>query len=116
MNNAESILNVFDKSKISTKDVVNYLESVNIKNSQILKVLQKKPSLPGYESLPWVKELKLDKAIAAKLRNRKNLNLVETLRLKETLNEVIGILKKGQKASVKTKKITSIKHYIKSLS
>lgn len=80
-----------------------------------MKVLQKKPSLPDYENLPWVIESKIDKHITKKLKGNKDLSLTETLRLKEILSTALSILKKGHRTSTASPKMTGLKNYIKRL-
>lgn|GEM_PF-3206923 len=85
---------LLSKEKISTKDIIVYLESVNLANLRIFKVLVKKPILPDYDSLEWVINFKKDLAITKKLKSSKKLNVSERLRLKNTLSDARGLVKK----------------------
>jgi hypothetical protein len=108
-------VSALNKLQISTKEVISYLESVNLLNDEILKVLQKKPSLPDYDKLPWVLESKMDRDITIKLKNKKNLNAEETTRLKETLIRALSTLKKGHSTSSANKRTNSLQSYINKL-
>jgi len=114
--NSPSGISALNKSKVSTKDIVTYLDSLNVANEQVLKVLQKKPSLPGYEKLPWVLESKIDKNITAKLKNKKHLSLSETMRLKKILNSALDKLRKGHSfKSATTRRMEGLQNYIDQL-
>ena len=88
---------ILDKLKLSSREIVLYLESINIKNQLILNLLKKKPVLPGYDKLPWVIEFKLDCVITKKLKNRSRLTNVEKERLTSTLKNAATGLKKMSK-------------------
>ncbi len=104
-----------NKTKVSKKDVVSYLESLDVANNQVLKVLQKEPALPGYKKLPWVKESLVDKAITTKLKSNKILTLSETLRLKEILNLALNKLRKGHNLKVVPRMTKGLQNYIDKL-
>jgi hypothetical protein len=107
---------ILDKMHISTKEIVQYLESLDVANVQILNVLRKKPSLPGYETLPWVINSKLDLLITSKLRNNRKLNDREKLRLSKNLLDALKSLKK-LKGTKGVKGLTSgLEIYINKLS
>lgn len=108
-------ISILNKLQITTKEVINYLEHIDLANEQVMKVLQKKPSLPGYDKLPWVIESKVDKQITVKLRNRKKLTSSETRRLQEILSAALVTLKKGHQYETIQKRTQSLQDYIKSL-
>lgn len=108
-------ISILNKLQITTKEVIAYLESVDSTNEQILQVLQKKPSLPEYEKLPWVIESKIDKSITRKLKGNKSLTAVESIRLKEILTIALTMLKKGHPYETKTKRTKGLQEYIEKL-
>lgn len=78
---------ILDKLHISTKEIVVYLEFINLANKQILQVLKKTPPLPEYSELAWFLDYRAEKKIASKLKNKKSLNKSERARLTAILNE-----------------------------
>jgi len=114
VNNPASI-SALNKTKVSKKDIISYLESLDIANNQVLKVLQKEPALPGYKKLPWVKESKIDKRITIKLKSNKILTLTETLRLKEILNLALNKLRRGHNVKVFPQTTKGLQTYIDKL-
>lgn len=76
---------ILENEKISTEEVVAFIEAVNTSSAQTLRVLTKKPALPNYERLEWVISFKLDLSIATKLKSHKKLSEEEKQRLRYVL-------------------------------
>lgn len=87
-------ITILDRINISTKEVILYLESLNAANAEVLKVLKKKPALPGYEHLPWVIEFRKQVQITEKLKTNKKLTSEERLGLRKVLVEAAKRLNK----------------------
>lgn len=85
---------ILDKLRISTREVVIYLESINVANKQILSVLRKRPALPDIDKLTWFIEYREEKKMARKLKNNKKLSENEREKLKRILTEAKINLKK----------------------
>lgn len=106
---------ILDKENISKKEVISYLEAINLSNMAILGVLKRKPALPGYEELEWVVNLKIDLKITSKLRGSKNLSFVEKSRLKTTLKDACLSIQKLRGARVFAGQSGSLEEYINAL-
>jgi len=106
---------ILDRLEISTKEVVVYLESINVINEQILAVLRKKPALPDYECLPWFVDFNMDKVITRKLKSNKKLSGLEIDKLRQTLLDALTMLRRGPGRNCAGEKAVGLQNYIENL-
>ena len=93
-------------------DSIEYLESIDLANDQIILVLKKKPSYPEYQKLPWYMAVCEDKAITMKLKKDKKLVRVEKTRLRETLELALLEIKKLRRWRRENPAATGLEKYI----
>lgn len=103
---------VLNKLTISTREVIVYLESIDISNKQILQVLMKKPALPDYGQLPWVKGVEKDMVITKKLKSKSKLNIDEKTRLKNILEDALTGLRKINRMQRVNRGLNGLEVYI----
>jgi len=106
---------VLDKVRISTSEVVSYLESINVANHSIIEVLKRKPALPHYENLEWVINSKIDLEITKKLKAKISLSYEEAFRLKAILSQVIKEIKKLKRPGGVHGNTSGVEQYLNSI-
>ncbi len=105
-------VNIFNKKSVSDAEVVEYLETLDAANQEIVAILSKKPSYPDYKKLPWYLSICQDKLITEKLKDKRSLVEQEKERLKETLKVALAEVKKIQKWSRGVQKHSGLEKYI----
>ena len=103
---------VLNKVRISTKEVILYLEAIDLSNKQILRILKKKPSLPDYDHLPWVMDVRKDMGITRKLKAKSRLNQDEKMRLKNILEVALSGLRKMNRMQRIKREVTGLEVYM----